>query len=142
MTAGVREKALAMEYFWVAIGGALGSMARYAMSGFIAALTGGTFPYGTLVVNVTGAILIGFLATLTSPDSRFFIPASGRIFMMTGICGGYTTFSTFSLETANLMRDGEWTAALANVGFSVILCLMAIWIGHAGALVLNRLRGA
>ncbi len=131
-----------MAYLWVAIGGALGSMARYGMSGFIAALTGGTFPYGTLVVNVTGAILIGFLATFTGSDSRFFIPASGRVFMMTGICGGYTTFSTFSLETANLMRDGEWTAALANVGFSVILGLVAIWIGHAGALVLNRLRGA
>jgi CrcB protein len=120
---------------------ALGSMARYWMSGFIAALIGGAFPYGTLVVNVTGAILVGFLATFTGPDSRYFIPASGRLFMMTGICGGYTTFSTFSLETTNLMRDGEWTAAIANVGLSVILCLVAIWIGHAGALVLNRLRG-
>jgi fluoride exporter len=131
-----------MAYLWVAIGGALGSMARYGVSGFIAALARGTFPYGTLVVNVTGALSIGFLATFTGPDSRFFIPASGRVFLMVGICGGYTTFSTFSLETANLMRDGEWTVALANVGFSVILCLVAIWIGHAGALVLNRLRGA
>jgi len=131
-----------MAYLWVAIGGALGSMARYGMSGFVATMTGGVFPYGTLVVNVTGAILIGFLATLSGPDSRFFIPASGRIFMMTGVCGGYTTFSTFSLETANLMRDGEWTAALANAGFSVILCLVAIWVGHAGALALNRFRGA
>ncbi len=131
-----------MAYLWVAIGGALGSMARYGMSGFIAALTGSTFPYGTLVVNVTGAMLIGFLATLSGPESRYFIPASGRIFMMTGVCGGYTTFSTFSLESANLMRDGEWTAALANIGFSVILCLVAIWIGHIGALVLNRVRGA
>jgi fluoride exporter len=130
-----------MAYLWVAIGGALGSMARYGMSGFIAALTGGTFPYGTLVVNVTGAILIGFLATISGPDSPFIVPASVRIFMMTGICGGYTTFSTFSLESANLMRDGDWTAALANIGFSVVLCLVAIWIGHAGALVLNRLRG-
>jgi CrcB protein len=131
-----------MAYLWVAMGGALGSMARYGMSGFIAALTGSTFPYGTLVVNVTGAMLIGFLATLSGPESRYFIPASGRIFMMTGVCGGYTTFSTFSLESANLMRDGEWTAALANIGFSVILCLIAIWIGHVGALVLNRVRGA
>jgi len=61
---------------------------------------------------------------------------------MTGICGGYTTFSTFSLETTNLMRDGQWAAALANVGFSVILCLVAVWIGHVGALALDRLRGA
>ena len=131
-----------MAYLWVALGGALGSMARYGVSGLIAALTGSTFPYGTMVVNVSGAILIGFLATLSGPESRYFIPVSGRLFMMTGICGGYTTISTFSLESANLMRDGEWGAALANIGGSVILCLIAIWLGHAGALVLNRVRGA
>jgi len=131
-----------MAYLWVAIGGALGSMARYGISGMIAAMTNGAFPYGTLVVNVTGAILIGFFATLSGPDSRFFIPASGRLFLMTGICVGYTTFSTFSLETYNLLRDGDWNAALANIGCSVILCLVAVWIGHAGALVLDRLRGA
>jgi CrcB protein len=131
-----------MVYLWVAIGGALGSMARFGMSGLIAGMTGGLYPYGTLFVNVTGALLIGFIATLGGPDSSFFIPAYGRIFLMSGICGGYTTFSTFSLETANLMRDGQWAAALANVGASVILCLMAIWIGHVGALALSRLRGA
>lgn len=130
-----------MAYLWVAIGGALGSMARYGVSGLVSAMAGGVFPYGTLVVNVTGAILIGFLATLSGPESRFFIPAYGRLFLMTGICGGYTTFSTFSLETANLMRDGEWGAALANAGGSVILCLVAIWVGHVGALALDRLRG-
>ena len=131
-----------MAYLWVAIGGALGSMARYGVSGLVSAMAGGVFPFGTLVVNVTGAILIGFLATLSGSDSRFFIPAYGRLFLMTGICGGYTTFSTFSLETANLMRDGEWGAALANIGGSVILCLVAIWVGHLGALALDRLRGA
>jgi fluoride exporter len=131
-----------MAYLWVAIGGALGSMARYGISGLVSAMAGGVFPYGTFVVNVTGAVLIGFLATLSGPDSRFFIPAYGRLFLMTGICGGYTTFSTFSLETANLMRDGEWGAALANIGGSVIICLVAIWVGHVGALALDRLRGA
>ncbi len=131
-----------MDYLWVAIGGALGSVARYGVSGLIASLTGGAFPYGTMVVNVTGALLIGFFATLSGPDSGFFVPAYARLFLMTGICGGYTTFSTFSLETSNLMREGDWAAALANVGFSVILCLVAIWVGHIGALVLDRLRGA
>src|ERR1700674_977116 len=89
LTACVLERALAMAYLWVAIGGAVGSMARYGMSGFIAALTGGTFPYGTLAVTVPGALSIGFLATSTGPDTRFFIPASGRVFLMVGICGGY-----------------------------------------------------
>jgi CrcB protein len=131
-----------MTYFWVAIGGALGSTARYAMSLLVAALTSGSFPYGTLMVNVTGAILMGFFATLSGPDSRFLIPVSGRLFMMTGICGGYTTFSTFSLETVNLMRNGRWGAALANVGLSVLLCLGSIWVGHAGALLLNGSRRA
>ena len=131
-----------MAYLWVAIGGALGSMARYGVSGLVSAMAGGVFPYGTLVVNVTGAMLIGFLATLSGPESRFFIPTYGQLFLMTGICGGYTTFSTFSLETANLMRDGEWGAALANVGGSVLICLVAIWVGHLGALALDRLRGA
>ena len=131
-----------MTYFWVAIGGALGSTARYAMSLLVAALTSGSFPYGTLMVNVTGAILMGFFATLSGPDSRFLIPVSGRLFMMTGICGGYTTFSTFSLETVNLMRNGRWGAALANVGLSVLLWLGSIWVGHAGALLLNGSRRA
>ena len=131
-----------MAYLWVAIGGALGSMARYGVSGVVASMSGGTFPYGTMLVNVTGAVIIGFFATLSGPDSRFFVPAYARLLLMTGICGGYTTFSTFSLETSNLMRDGQWAAALANAGFSVILCLMGVWIGHVGALALDRLRGA
>ncbi|MBF6559590.1 MAG: fluoride efflux transporter CrcB [Candidatus Binataceae bacterium] len=130
-----------MAYVWVAIGGALGSAARYGMSGVIANLTGGVFPYGTLFVNVTGGILIGFLATISGPDSRFIIPTAARIFMMTGICGGYTTFSTFSLETVNLMREGDWMRAAANVIGSVVLCLIAVMAGHAGALFLNRVRG-
>jgi CrcB protein len=117
-------------------------MARYGISGRVSARAGGAFPYGTIVVNVTGSMLIGFLATLSSPDSRFFVPVYGRLLLMTGICGGYTTFSAFSLETANLMRDGNWGAALANVGCSVILCLVAIWVGHVGALALDSLRGA
>jgi CrcB protein len=117
-------------------------MARYGFSGAVAHLTGGNFPYGTMFVNVTGGLLIGFLASLSAADSQFFIPASARLFLMTGICGGYTTFSTFSLESFNLIRSGEALAALANMLLSVALCVIAVWLGFAGAEVLGRIKGA
>ena len=127
-----------MPYLWVEIGGALGSVARYACSGAVARLAAGAFPFGTMVVNVSGALLIGFLAALSIPEGRTLLPPSARLFTMTGICGGYTTFSTFSLETFNLMRDREWLQAGANVGLSVVLCLIAVGLGYAAGLTLNR----
>jgi len=127
-----------MPYLWVAIGGAFGSVARYACSGAVARMAGGAFPFGTMVVNVTGALLIGLLAALSIPEGRTLLPPSARLFTMTGICGGYTTFSTFSLETFNLMRDREWLQAGANVAFSIVLCLFAVWLGYAAGLKLNR----
>ena len=120
-----------MPYVWVALGGALGSVARYACSAAVGRAVGGIFPYGTMVVNVSGAILIGFLAALSLTEGRVLLPASARLFTMTGICGGYTTFSTFSLETFNLLRDGEWMRASANVLFSVAFCLLAVVVGYA-----------
>ncbi len=131
-----------MAYLWVAIGGALGSMARYGCSGLVSSLTGSALPYGTLLVNVTGAALIGLFAGLSVPEGRGLIPVSGRLFLMTGICGGYTTFSTFSLETLNLMSDGEWGWAIANMVGSVALCMVAVWLGFAAGLELNQVRGA
>jgi len=113
-------------------------MFRYFISGVISAATGATFPLGTLVVNVSGAIVIGFFATLTGPDGRVFVPVPGRLFVMTGICGGYTTFSTFSLETLNLAREGEWLYSGLNAMLSLGLCLLAVWLGHEAALALNR----
>jgi CrcB protein len=127
-----------MPYVWVAIGGALGSVARYGCSGFVGRLAGATFPFGTMVVNVTGAILIGFLAALSVPEGRVLLPPSARLFTMTGICGGYTTFSTFSLETFNLLRDGDWFRAGANVLFSVMLCLVAVMIGYIAGMRVTR----
>lgn len=119
-------------YFWVAVGGALGSVARYWCSGAIARHFGETFPWGTVLVNVTGSFIIGLFAALTSPDGRFLVPAWFRQqFFMLGICGGYTTFSSFSLQTLNLMEDGEWLYAGANVIVSVLCCLFAVWLGHA-----------
>ncbi len=127
-----------MQYVWVAFGGALGSMARYGMSGWVSRLADGAFPFGTMVVNVTGAVLIGFLAALSLPDGRVLLPPSARLFAMTGICGGYTTFSTFSLETFNLIRDGELIQASANVLFSVVLCLIGVALGYVLGLRITR----
>ena len=132
------QKESLMAYLWVGIGGALGSMARYGASGLVARIAGGTFPFGTMVVNVSGAVVIGFFAALSIPEGRFLIPPPARLFVMTGICGGYTTFSTFSLETFNLMRDGEWYRVAANVTGSVALCLIAVWLGYVAALALSR----
>ena len=125
-------------YFLIAIGSALGGMGRYFFSGVITTLTGGAFPYGTMFVNITGCLVIGFFATLTGPDSRLLVGTPARQFVMVGICGGYTTFSTFSLETLYLMRDGEWMAAALNAAASVLLCMLSVWLGFTAATALNR----
>jgi CrcB protein len=122
---------------WIFIGGGLGSLARWWLSGFIASSVGQTFPWGTLVVNVSGCLVIGFFATITGPDGRWLAPASFREFFMLGICGGYTTFSSFGLQTLNLVEDGEFLYAGANVVLSVVSCLLAVWLGHVLAMNLN-----
>jgi CrcB protein len=127
-------------YLWIAIGGALGSVGRYWCSGVIARLIGETFPFGTLIVNVLGSFVIGFFAALTGPDGRVFVGSTARQFVMVGICGGYTTFSSFSLQTLELARDGEWLYAGANVVASVVLCLIAVWLGSIAAASLNTMR--
>ena len=126
-----------IRYFWITLGGALGTAARYWGSGFVARTFGETFPWGTLIVNVTGSLLIGFFATLTGPDGRMFVGTTARQFVMIGICGGYTTFSSFSLQTLNLMNDGEWLSAGGNILLSVALCLLAVWAGHMLASTLD-----
>ena len=127
-------------YVWVAVGGAIGTLGRYWLTGVVSRLIGETFPWGTLVINVTGSFIIGFFATLTGPDGRIFTPTDVRQFVMIGICGGYTTFSSFSLQTLNLMNDGEWLYAGANIVLSVVACLIAVWVGHVLALSLNAMR--
>src|SRR5271154_2954140 len=131
-----------MTYFWVMLGSALGGGARYFVSGLAAQHIGQTFPVGTLIVNVTGSFVVGFFATLTAPEGRVFVGSDARQFVMTGICGGYTTFSSFSLQTLNLARDGEMALAGANIGMSFLLCLLAVWAGHIAAASLNQLKGA
>jgi fluoride exporter len=125
-------------YLWVALGSALGGTARYWLSGLVAQRFGETFPWGTVFVNVTGSFVISFFAALTGPDGRLFVPSDARTFVMVGVCGGYTTFSSFSLQTLNLARDGELLWAGGNVAISVFACLAAVWLGHVGAVAINR----
>ena len=129
-------------YVAVGAGSALGGMARYWCSGVAAHLFGETFPWGTLIVNVAGSFVIGFFATLTAPDGRVFVGTTTRQFVMVGVLGGYTTFSSFSLQTLNLIHDGDWLRVAGNVGGSVALCLVAVWLGHLAAASLNQLKGA
>ncbi len=124
-------------YFWVAIGAALGGVARFWLSGVVANLAGEAFPFGTLLINVLGSFVIGFFGTITGPDGRYLVGTLSRQFVMIGICGGFTTFSSFSLQTLNLVNDGGWLLAGLNIGGSVALCLLAVWIGHTAAVYLN-----
>jgi fluoride exporter len=128
-------------YLWIGLGSALGGMARYWCSGVVADRIGETFPWGTLTVNVVGSFIIGFFATLTAPDGRLLVGSNARQFVMVGFLGGYTTFSSFSLQTLALARDGELLRAGANVGLSVVLCLLAVWLGSLAGAALNQMKG-
>jgi CrcB protein len=129
-----------MTYLWIAIGSAIGGVARYSCSGLAAHTIGETFPWGTLIVNVVGSFVIGFFATMTGPDGRYLVGTNARQFVMVGFCGGFTTFSSFSLQTLNLINDGEWFRAGANITGSVVLCLVAVWAGHMLAVSLNTMK--
>jgi fluoride exporter len=126
-------------YACVAAGAVLGGVARYLASLLILPVSG--FPLATLFVNVTGSFIIGFYATLSGPDGRWFASAEQRQVVMTGFCGGYTTFSSFSLETVRLLHAGLTGTAVLNIAVSVVTWLLAVWLGHAAASRLNRLKG-
>ena len=130
----------AILYVCVAIGGMLGSVARYLAGLAIPAVAG--FPLATLFVNITGSFVIGFYSTLSGPDGRLFTSTRQRQFVMTGFCGGYTTFSSFSLETFRLLHGGMTKTALLNIAVSVVSWLVAVWLGHFVANRLNRLKGS
>jgi CrcB protein len=118
-----------MSYLWVTIGSAIGGLLRYTLSRLMIPISHGV-PWGTVLINVLGSFVIGFFGTLTLQNGRY--PASDnlRAFVMIGICGGFTTFSSFSLQTLDLMRSGAWGKALANVVLSVVLCIAAVGSGH------------
>lgn len=123
-----------MAYVYVGLGSALGGMARYGAGLAAARLWGTSFPWGTILINVIGSFIISFFGTLTLPGSVLAAPAGLRIFVMVGMCGGFTTFSSFSLQTLDLARDNAWGAAFANIALSVVLCLAAVTAGHILAL--------
>jgi CrcB protein len=131
-----------LTYLWVGIGSAMGGIARYWMSLAVAALTGPTFPWGTILINILGSFVIGFFGTLTGVDGKLAVPTDARIFVMTGICGGFTTFSAFSLQTFDLAHEGRWLNAAANVALSVVLCLGAVTLGYLAAGTINGVRAS
>ena len=133
---GIMQNAL-----WIFIGGGLGTLARWGVSGWVAGAFGETFPWGTIIVNVSGCFIIGLFSTVTGPEGRWLASASFRQFFMLGICGGYTTFSSFRLQTLNLAQDGQWFRAGANTVLSLLLCLLGVWLGHVLALYLNSIKG-
>ncbi|PTX97798.1 fluoride efflux transporter CrcB [Opitutus sp. ER46] len=128
-------------YLVIALGGALGSVTRFWLNGLVSNQLGETFPWGTLLINVTGSFVIGFFATLTAPEGRVFASSTTRHFFMTGVCGGYTTFSSFSLQTLNLAQEGEWFRAGSYTVASVVICLVAVWLGYLCAQAINQLKG-
>ncbi len=126
---------------WIFVGGGLGSLARWGASGFIANKFGQTFPWGTLIVNITGCFLIGLFATATGPQGRWMVPSTFRQFFMLGVCGGYTTFSSFSLQTLTLASNGQWIKAGANAVLSLVFCLAGVWLGHVLGVYLSSTKG-
>lgn len=121
----------------VMLGGALGTLARYLVS-WLALPISGELPWGTIIINVTGSLLIGFFGTLTLAQGRYPVSEAVRLFVMIGICGGYTTFSSFSLQTLDLLRSGALVRAAVNIAASVALCTAAVAAGH---LLASRFNG-
>jgi CrcB protein len=129
-----------LAYLWIAIGSALGGVARYACSRTVALRYGETFPWGTLSVNVIGSLVIGFVAALSGPDSRVMVSPNARTFLMVGLCGGFTTFSSFSLQTLELFRNRDFGEAFGNILLSVAACMAAVAIGYIAGAALGGTR--
>jgi len=124
-----------MKWVMIALGGALGTVGRYFMSGLDYRWSNGVFPVSTLLINLLGSLAIGFFWGLFE---RSAVSPEARLFVMVGILGGFTTFSTFSLENFNLIRDGELKIALWNIGLSNVIGIALVFVGFAGARALNR----
>jgi CrcB protein len=134
---------LVTQYLIIGLGGALGSMLRFGIGSLIDSTvqkTGQIFPWGTIIVNITGCFVIGFIFTISASEGRIILGSLTRNFILIGILGGYTTFSSFSLQTLTLAQDGQWWGAAANVLLSVVLCLVGVWLGAMLAGSLNQMR--
>jgi fluoride exporter len=115
---------------WVALGSALGGVGRYWVGLGVARVAGDAFPWGTLLINIIGSFVIAYFGTLTLPDGPRPAGIEMRLFVMVGLCGGFTTFSSFSFQTIELLRSGEGGRALAYIVASVVLCLAGTVLGH------------
>ncbi|MDX7952365.1 fluoride efflux transporter CrcB [Lichenihabitans sp. Uapishka_5] len=122
--------------FWIALGGALGTTARYWIALWAMPISR-QVPAGTILINIVGSFVIGFVGTLTLENGRYPLPDTARLFLMVGFCGGFTTFSSFSLQTLDLIRTGALDRALINIVVSVVFCLGAVAAGHGLASLLN-----
>ena len=116
-------------YIWVSIGSTMGGLLRYVLTRLTLDVSA-RFPWGTIGINVLGCFIIGFFGTLTMPGGRFSASENARLFVMVGLCGGFTTFSSFSLQTFDLLRSGAWGRALMNIVLSVVLCFVSVALGH------------
>ena len=121
-----------MSYLWIAIGGAAGSVARHAMGVWSVSVFGPSFPWGTLFVNILGSFVIGVVASTTTLNDEL------KLFLAVGLCGGFTTFSAFSLQTLNLIQTGAWGPAALNIGGSIVSCLLAVWFGALAGGLMSR----
>ena len=126
--------------FWIFLGSGLGGVARFAVSGIMGQRLGEAFPWGTFLVNVTGSFLIGLIASVTFAEGRLPLSPTARQFLMTGILGGFTTYSSFSLQTLSLAREGAWLRAGANAFGTFVTCFVAVWLGYLCATWLNSNR--
>ncbi len=129
-----------LTYVLIGLAGALGTLARFWLGNAMVALAGASFPWGTVLINVLGSFVIGWFGTLTATDGRFAATPELRALVMVGLCGGFTTFSSFSLQTLELLRDGRTGAALANIALSVGLCLASVTLGQAAAVAMRSSR--
>ena len=120
-----------MTALWIAAGGALGTLVRFWINLLVTARAGEAMPWGTIGINVSGSFIIGLIAALTEPGGRLMLSPELRLFLIVGFCGGYTTFSSFSLLTFALLQAGELSRAAANVLGSVVMCLLAVWLGYS-----------